>query len=167
MSYDLTLFRPEKGEDHLITLERILDTDLPETPAETERKRQLAETLKAAHPNLEEFPGEGEIELNTPEGGSGIQITLEARTASITLPYWHQDEAKARAAIDDLWRYLATFERAAGYIAFDGQLDRTLDLAQDRPNVLAAYCEGAGLIPKVAKTPTTPARPWWKFWGRS
>lgn len=168
MSYDLTLFRPAKGEDHLITLERILDTDLPETSAEADRKRELALALKAAHPDLEEFPGEGDIELNTPEGGSGIQITLAARTASITLPYWHGDEAEARAAIDELWRYLATFERDARYAVFDAQLDRTLDLAQDRPKVLAAYLAGTGLLKQVlATTPEKRRRPWWQFWERS
>ncbi|HLN63511.1 MAG TPA: hypothetical protein VK464_18395 [Symbiobacteriaceae bacterium] len=142
MSYDLFLFRPEKGEDHLVTLERILDTDLPETAAEAGRKRQLAAALKAAHPQLEEFPGEEDIEPDTPEGRSGIPITLGARTASMTLAYWHGGNANAQTAIDERRRYFKTCEREAGYVAFDAQLDRTIDLTKDQPNVLKAYLPG-------------------------
>ena len=167
MSYDLTLFRPEKGEDHLFTLERILDTDLPETPAETERKRQWAAALKKAHPHLEEFPSAGDIELNTPEGGSGIQITLSARTASITLPYWHGERVKAQAAIEELWRYCATLAQEAGYVVFDAQLDRIIDLTKDQPKVLETYLSGTGLLQEAVAAHPTPKRAWWKFWERT
>jgi hypothetical protein len=37
------------------------------------------------------------VELNGPENGNGIQITLYDDNASITIPYWHQPEAPARA----------------------------------------------------------------------
>ena len=79
---------------------------------------------------------------------SGIDICLFAETAALQVPYWHTGEQAART-IAELWGYLAIMVRQADYVAYDPQLDRMLDLAQDQPAVLRAYRSAAANLRQI------------------
>ena len=100
------------------------------------RKQKLTRTLLAENPALEPFEfGYAEIariggisedearvqyrhvELNGPENGNGIQITLYDDHASITIPYWHQPDA-ARLVFEGVWRYLRVVCASGGFFVY-------------------------------------------------
>lgn len=163
MSYDLYQFKPEAGVDPFETVERLFFEESEEInpgPPRSEkekRKRALADALIKLNPRFEIFPfGFSEIaemegipeaearvkyrhlELNGAEDGNGIQITLYDDSTSITVPYWHSGE-KARETITEIWSYLALVEKEAGYVTFDPQIEKILNLSSDLPTVIETY----------------------------
>jgi hypothetical protein len=164
MSYDFHLFRRVAGEDPLTTARaQGEDEDLGPPDPDVERiKKAVADALVAQNPGLEAFDFDyeeigrfhdisadearqlyGHIELNCPERGNGIQVTLFDHTASITLPYWHSDSATAKEAMTEIWGYLRIMCREGGFLAYDPQLDRVLDLSQDFDQVTSTYLQTA------------------------
>jgi hypothetical protein len=79
---------------------------------------------------------------------SGIDICLFAETAALQVAYWHTGEQAAQT-IAELWEYLAIIQHQAGYVAYDPQLDRMLDLAHDQPAVLHAYRSAAANLRRI------------------
>ena len=190
MSYDLHLFRPQPGVELIATAHSLLadqDSDAqspgPVDLAAEERKEALAAALQSLNPALERFRfdyseiarlqavSEDEarrrwrrIELNGPDGSSGIQITLQDSSAAIAVPYWHQGD-KARNTWAELWSYLDVLERQGGYRTYDPQLEKVLDLGLDREAVLTAYDRGVSVTRQVAaKHDRSSPKPWWKIW---
>lgn len=163
MSYDLYLFRPKAGVDPLETAEQLfsegseeINPGLPQ-PEKEKQKRDLADALIKLNPELEVFPFDFQaiaklqsitedearlrfrhLELNGAEDGNGIQITLEDDSASIAVPYWHVGE-KARDAFKEIWSYLSLLKKEAGFVAYDPQVEKILDLTSDMPEVVAVY----------------------------
>ena len=175
MSYDIYLFRLDPGTDRCAALESLFPEELdgvdpmpaPADPLKEERKRHLADILMEINPDLEAFvPDYGEIvralgiteedarsrfrglELNGPEEGNGIQITLNDDSVAITIPFWHTGD-EAQAVFREIWSYLTAIEREAGFIAFDPQLDRVLDLEQDSNAALSAYLGVSNRLPEI------------------
>ncbi len=163
MSYDLYLLRPESGVDPLETAEKLFSEESEEInlglpqPEKEKQKRDLADALIKLNPGLEVFPfGFSEIaamegiteddarikyrhlELNGAEDGNGIQITFYDDSASITVPYWHVGE-KARDTFKEIWSYLMLLEKEVGFVTYDPQLEKILNLSSDWPVVLEAH----------------------------
>ena len=105
------------------------------------------------------------IELNGRDDGNGIQITLFDDHADVRVPYWHSGHA-ARQTFAEIWRNLGFFERGADYAAYDGQLDKIIDLTQDFDAVVARYERVITQLPKILASDqnATATKPWWKFW---
>jgi len=163
MSYDLYLLSPVPGEEPLKTAHAkcavesdVINPGPPRGDAET-RKRHLMQELVAENPALEPFQfGYAEIarthgfseeearvryrhiELNGPDDGNGIQITLYDDGADITVPYWHAPPA-ARLVFEEVWRYLRRLHDASGFFVYDPQLDRVIDVETDLSDVVARY----------------------------
>jgi len=188
MSYDFHLVPQTTAEDPVEAARAWLERDEheinpgPPVPEKEERKKRLARLLVESNPELEPFSfGFSEIaktynwtedearvrfrhvELNGPEDGNGIQITLYDDTADIAVPYWHQPEA-AGAVFDEIWRYLTILVEEGGLMVYDPQLDRILDLTSDRDEVLKTYSGVVASMPDIAANATTRRTPWWKFW---
>jgi hypothetical protein len=111
MSYDFRLFPARKDEDPLATA-RQEEEEFSITHFDPEReaiKREVASALIAINPAFEPFQFdyaeiakfEGtsideaslkhrHIELNGPDNGNGIQITIYEDEAALTVPYWHE-----------------------------------------------------------------------------
>jgi hypothetical protein len=188
MSYDLHLFKPFPGE----TIEDALKRSFPESeelnpgapvPEKETLKKRLAAALIKKNPNLEPFKfgfkdvaemlGTSEeeaelrwrhIELNGPEDGNGIQITLYDDTASITIPYWQEGE-KAESTFREVWDYIEVFRSEAGYVAYDPQLERVVSRISDMPDVLRSYGRGRRVVEKLSNELHAKAqKPWWKLW---
>lgn len=188
MSYDFFLFRPKNGDDPVALARRLLDEaddalnpGKPDDDKE-ERKQSLAAALVAVNPALEVYPfdhaaiarKEGmtvkearrrwrHLELNGPEDGNGIQIALYDDTADLTVPYWHHGE-DARRTVWEVWRYLEVLEREGGFVTYDPQLERVLDLGTDLDAVLAGYARGTAHLSRAVLQAGSRKRPWWKFW---
>jgi hypothetical protein len=171
MSYDLHLVKPAPGKSVEDALEVLFaededeDEPAPHNAEAQALQRRLVAALVAKHPALEPFAfdfatiGDSlglsaeeaarqfqHVELNGPEEGNGIQITVDGAAATITVPYWHRGDG-ARAVFAEIWDYLEIFG-AEGFVAFDGQLERVIDLRADREAALAAYLATTATIPR-------------------
>jgi hypothetical protein len=165
MSYDFRLFLPQPGVDPLVTAQVEPDEESdeinpgPPVPAKEARKRAIADALNKADPSLEVFQfGFDEIakfqkisvdearlrfrhmELNGPEGGPGIQITLFDDEASLTVPYWHKDK-KAKTVFAQIWEYLKAIQRVGAYQIYDPQLECIVDLDADLEKATKCYTD--------------------------
>jgi|SRR5688572_22023455 len=78
------------------------------------------------------------VELNGPEGGNGIQITLHDNSAAVTVPFW-QEGKKAEGVFSEILTYLQIIRRETGYDVFDPQTDKKLDLSLGLEESLACY----------------------------
>jgi len=193
MSYDLYFFKPLDGESVDEAYERLFDEsgevgEGPITPDKESLKERLASALISSGSGLEKFQfdyaslakslklSEEEarrqwrhIEINSPEDGNGIQITIEDDSASIAIPYWHQG-SDARAAFEEIWGYAKVLEKEAGYVAYDPQLERPIDISSDLDEVIETYTNVSGSVESIVSgdvaesvLPEKP-KPWWKFW---
>jgi len=189
MSYDVYLLQPAPGEEPLATAHTKLnvETDVinpgpPNGEAEV-RKQQLTRALMAENPALESFEfgyteiaridgiSEDEarvryrhVELNGPEKGNGIQITLYDDNASITIPFWHQPDA-ARLVFEEVFRYLRVLRESGGFFVYDPQLDRVIDLDADLADMIHEYGRVVAKIPEIIEQGKSQSkRPWWKLW---
>jgi len=186
MSYDFRAFRPKPGEDPLVTAESDAESEelAPIDPAKEASKRRVADALIAKNPTLEIFELDYEeiakfekisveearlrhrhLELNGPgEGGNGIQIALFDDEASISVPYWHSGD-KANKTFQEIWEYLEIITRETGYLVYDPQFGRILNLSQDFAEVLSRYVGVVGHVQgKVPVSAEKAGKPWWKFW---
>jgi len=182
MSYDVYLtsrknLEKERGEADVLN-------PGPASPATEERKRALSERLMAENPELQPYPfgyaeiaridgiSEAEareryrhIELDGKDDGNGIQITIFDDHVDITVPYWHAGAA-AQSTFEEIWRYLRIIEREMGYVTYDGQLDKLLDLSGDFAAVVARYEGVVAQMPEILASVESQRKrkPWWKFW---
>ena len=184
MSYDIYLFKPRDGESIEDAYERVIEgEDGGPTPDTEALKERLAGALIGYGTGLERFEFDyaliaesyemteedaqtefRHIELNSPEGGSGVQITIEDESATILIPYWHQADA-ARGVFDEVLQYLKVFEREAAYVAYDPQLEKPLDPSTDLAEAIAVYSGVTETIPFTSSEADPEDRkPWWKFW---
>jgi hypothetical protein len=184
VSYDLYLVR--SGTSAPAAAQLVLEnTDAddpnpgPIDPAAEERKSHLVAALRRVNIGLEPFifdyaeiarlqsASEDEarrrwrhIELNGPDDGNGIQITLNDETVTVTVPYWHRGVA-ADGVWEEIWRYLHVLCTEGRFDVYDPQLDRMLQLQSDFSDVVAAYGRGVGVTERAVGG---PKKPWWRFW---
>jgi hypothetical protein len=183
MSYDFRLFAPKTGEDPLITVKT--DSGLPTTPPDLQneaRKRRIADSLIAHNPQLHLFQIDyhavaksqkisvemarlkfRHLELNGPDNGNGIQITLFDDEASLTVPFWHKGD-KARDTFREIWSYFEIISREAGYLIYDPQIDRVLDPSEGFEDSLSCYTGAVRTIHEVLPPGGAARKSWWKFW---
>jgi len=86
----------------------------------------------------------GDIELHS--GGdyfeldhepTGIQVSLYAGEAGITVPYWYEG-AEAREIVRTLYRLAAVIERHTGLTGYDAQVDLPVAEVAERPELAAS-----------------------------
>jgi hypothetical protein len=188
MSYDLHFVPTQSGVDAASSAEASLATEElginlgPLDPAKEARKRAIAADLIAADPVLSVYPFDFQdlariegitepearvrfrhLELNGPEDGNGIQITLFDDSASLTVPYWH-DGSAAETVWDEIWSCVAVLEQH-GFATYDPQLERQVFRHADDAAVAEKYRQGVVFTRGVAtELIRPPKRPWWKFW---
>ena len=158
-SYELCLSRPCSEGTHRVPAPRTA-ADFSSAPPDARKealKRRVAEQLLAHHPTLQlfQFPYDKiaqfeklsleetrrkyrHLELNGPEDGNGVQVILWDDDASLTVPFWHQQE-KAVEAFRELWSYLELVHRETSYVVHDPQLECTVDPSAGCEDPLANY----------------------------
>jgi hypothetical protein len=186
MSYDFHFLEPTACDD----LDRVHEylegaEDVEATPAQQERRKRITEALLRENSALEKFsfdptkrselPGlivdiakwlPAYDELNGPDDGNGIQISVYATHVTITIPYWHDGE-EANAAFDEIARYARVIVREGGYRIYDPQVERVLnDLDDAHDAILGSYVGIVRQIPQLVTNamPTREPKPWWRFW---
>ena len=175
MSYDLDLFIPKPGLEGAAAIavwqdeqEAAAGRDAGSVDPEKEkRKRELAAALIDKNPKFAsndfndeaEMPA-GEITLDAGEDSNGIQVMLFDDCAAVSIPYWHSGAA-ARAAFEEIWSYLKILEEKGGFVTYDPQLDRLLNLSVDLEQALATY---TGVSAKMPEMIASHQKPWGKFW---
>lgn len=168
MSYDFYLFKPKAGVDPIEIVDDLFSEEsneinpgLPQ-PEKEARKRFLANALINLNPQLSIFPfgfqelaemdniSEDEartryrhLELNGEEYGNGIQITLCDDSAEITVPYWHSGE-EAKHVFNEIWSYLKLIENEVGFVTYDPQLEKIVNLSTDLSQSVEVYASIAG-----------------------
>lgn len=183
MTYDLHFLRPEHCADpEALEAHMAAESALP-TPEQEARKRALAAALQRAVPSLLSEPFDhakiaevqgttievararySHVELSTPEGGGGIQISLFADQATLTVPYRH-DAARADEVFAELERYATLLVEHGGYRIYDPQVDAVVDdPAELRARFLASYGRVVRSLPELLAELEPPRRPWWKLW---
>lgn len=96
----------------------------------------------------------------------GIQLTIAGPTATVTVPYWHAG-SRATEIFREIRTYLEILHREGGYSAYDGQLERILDLGADGADLnesLAAYVSVVPRMPQLVRDSAGDRKPWWRFW---
>src|SRR2546428_662463 len=150
MSYDFRLFKRRADEDALATARsdsEVFPTTQPD-PQKEALKRRVADALIGHNAQLHVFQFDYDavaksqkisveearlkfrhLEVNGPEEDSnGIQITLFDDEASVTVPFRHEGD-KATDTFREIWSYLEIISREAGYLIYDPQIDRVIDLS--------------------------------------
>jgi hypothetical protein len=188
MSYDFHLVRVPEGGDVEAAVQLHLERDESEAvsardPIKEKWKAGLCEALRRCDPSLEPFEfdyatiarelGTSEdearamwrhIELNTPEDGPGIQITIDDDSVTITVPYWHAEQ-DARAVFAKLREHIVTLCGQGGLVVYDPQLERTIDMDRDMDDVLKRYVGVIDRIPEIIQGVVDDKKKrWWKFW---
>ena len=182
MSYDIYLLSPEDADEPESAVERLAEPAGPGDAAQEVRKKRLAEALVAENPALEIFEFDHQaiaaelkttveearrtyshIEVNAPK--TGIQITIFANAATVTVPYWHAGSA-AEPVFAEIQRATALLASQGGYRIYDPQIEQVVDdLSDILDEVIWAYAGVVGSVPDLGSAGHAPAKkPWWKFW---
>ena len=182
MSYDMHFAKVPAGVpfDEYIEQLTIAEESAPLDPAVEAQKLEIAAALRAVLPELEPFKKdfaeiarlEGTsvadarrshraIELNQEPGpGDGLQILISDAQVSISVPYWHTGSA-AEAVFEKIARCVGVLT-ARGFTCHDPQLGRDVNIASDRPEMIAHYLSISTRLDEI--TGVTRTKPWWKFW---
>jgi hypothetical protein len=166
MSYDLDAFPlpPGVSADAFMESggrERLAEDDSPPSAEERAAMERAAEALLAVDPAAERADGDDWIEIN----GEAMQVSLYAREAAISIPYWGGD---ADAVMARAFEYARVLDQTLGYTVWDPQTGSVVDLgAPDRGAAASIFSDISGRMDEIADTspPQSPRRPWWKIWG--
>jgi len=165
VSWDLYVVPPEHAEDPGEWLESLV-----EKAGDVAVARDHARVVKERRPELEEFgPDEsGNIELSAPEqSGLPFQVLLDGRHAGINVAYWDMGD-RTEALADLLEDVVTALTAHTGWIAFDPQEDRALDVHELRAAFSGGHAAGVGYVDEIVAEESEP-RPsrFRRLWGRS
>ncbi|HET6430370.1 MAG TPA: hypothetical protein VFJ30_18290 [Phycisphaerae bacterium] len=188
MSYDLWAFPVPSGRDPLEAAMQLLEDQERELEARDPEpqieaiKRTLADAICSGNPKMTPFALEYEriaeiekitveeakrryryIELDGPDDGNGIQVTLYDGYATVTVPYWHQGP-KAESVFKEIWGYLRLLSEKGAYVCYDPQLERILRLDSDFDAVVKRYVAVVQQVTGCLSASAKARKPWWKFW---
>ncbi|WP_433060754.1 hypothetical protein [Dactylosporangium sp. CS-033363] len=121
MSYDLTfLHKPaDVSWDDLRDAEE--DADLSDEAPDAAQWAAITAAATQLLGEVELHAGEAFFELD--HNPTGLQLTLYAGSAAITVPYWHQGP-DAQRVVRTMYDLAAIVERHTGLTGYDPQLER-------------------------------------------
>jgi GNAT superfamily N-acetyltransferase len=161
LTYDFRLLKPGPGENPEVTARRDPDEVSSGSlePQKEALKRRVANELVAANLKLriDELPygriaafehiseevarrKYRQVELNGPEGGSGLQVVLRDDEALVMVPLWHEGK-KAAEVFREVWSCLELIRRATNYLCYDPQLGHMFEITAGETVALARYEE--------------------------
>lgn len=127
-------------------------------PLSDERRakhKEVVAALLALNPRLDVFESESVIELTDVDDGSGLQVSLFAASGSISIPYWHEDQAALMKVVAG---YLRVICEVGEYSAFDPQTGKAVTADAGYSLNPQVYSVGVHALTAATK------KPWWKFW---
>jgi hypothetical protein len=120
-----------------------------------------AAAIRARRPELElHGPAEdGSAELSMPEDSPfPLQVYLFGDHAGITVAYWDLGD-QSPALADLLQDVVSALVDATGWVPYDPQEGRALELAELRGAFLGGHDEGVGLVKSLDAQPQAPPAP--------
>ncbi|HKP62749.1 MAG TPA: hypothetical protein VJV78_38700 [Polyangiales bacterium] len=183
VSYDLYFLRVEDSADPQSFLEELGERPAASTFEDQARKQTVVDALRRVDPALEPFPFDYEeiakalgttveearqthshVELNGPDDGNGVQITVYGDHVDVTIAYWHAG-AEASRIFSLIERYASEIVASGEYRVYDPQLERVVDSFDEiRADALNLYAGVVEKVPSIVASSENKARPWWKFW---
>jgi hypothetical protein len=170
VSYDVMFYALAPGDDPDEALERLLEDEPPRDP---QLEAELARVLTETEPSLEPVRDEqGVVQLDGPE----MQAYLEPGHLLVTIPYWESVDLPAH--LRRLEAIAGALREWRGWVAFDPQLGRRLELPADAPEVERRFAAGVATAQAVAEgeqpgevyrpkpPPAAGRRRWWPPWRR-
>lgn len=144
MSYDFLLFNLPYPQQSLEYNLEVFGWERDASPLNDQEWTNL-ETLIAqisyVTPKIKVFRHKTGAVINLaqePDSQSGTQIELESREAIVSIPYWYSGET-ALNVFEEIWQHLHLLQSATGYLIYDNQLDKTLNLDSDFQEVYERY----------------------------
>lgn len=157
MSYDIQLLILKAGESARDAARRDEVEDEPYTTDAKDRNARVVAALQARYPDFEKFESDSHVELTDLSGGTGMQVSLFTSSGAITLPYWHDKDAKA--VLEKVNGVLQVVLTNSPFVAFDPQTEQEVNgqsgLSEAAPS---AYAFGVAAVQTIAN------KPWWRFW---
>jgi hypothetical protein len=158
MSWDLYLVPQEHAGDAPEWLESLV---VGEVPGDLAAAREHAHLVMARRPDLERFgPDEsGAIMLSTPEpSGLPFQVLLDGHHAGINIAYWNLGD-RTQALADLVEDVVAALTDQTGWVAFDPQEDRALDLPELRATFIGGHAAGVEYVDEIIAEEASERRP--------
>jgi hypothetical protein len=90
-------------------------------------------------------------------------VTLYDQTVSITIPYWHNQEAASQVFVR-VGRYIELLEDSGDLVTYDPQVGRIVRFATDRGEILRCYLSVMARIPDIVEHSRIQSKRWWHFW---
>ena len=156
MSWDLDIVPREHADDPFEWLESRGDE-----AHDAEAVLAQAAAIRARRPELELYgPAEdGSAELSMPEDSPfPLQVHLFGDHAGVTVAYWDLGDESAALA-DLLQDIVSALVDATGWVPYDPQEGRPLELAELRDAFLGGHEQGVGLLESVDAQPQAPTTP--------
>ena len=157
MSYDLYAFAVPAGMTaggFAESGERETGEEGPPTGEQRAGMERAAEALLAVDPAAERDDGDDWIEINA----DAMQVSLFAREAAISMPYWGGD---ADAVMERAFAYARVLRETLGYTVWDPQTETVVGDEPDRGPAAEVF---ATTSERVDALVAPPRRPWWKIW---
>ncbi len=168
MSYRFYLFEPGDGPDavaaahaRLEALEHALVAGESERGAAPVWLGELRTVLGTRHPDLRQEAVATDAAwapfAQYADPDDGVEIQLYGDSVSVTVPYWHSGE-RAEHMLLRVSDYLKTVRDVAGFVVYDPQLDRIVQLPGDLPRVNERYIHGTATLQQFAEQRLGPSQ---------
>jgi hypothetical protein len=154
VSWDLYLVPPEHGDDPGEWLEEVAEDDY-----EGDDARRHAEAVLAVVPGLElHGPFGSEYQLTaTEESGLPVDIGLHGNHASFSIAYWDLGPRAAKLA-GLVVRAVEALQAETGWVAYDPQEDRIVDVGELGEVFAAGHAEGVVKTTEIIQSLERPKR---------
>jgi hypothetical protein len=153
VSWDLYLVPPEAARDPGAWLEEAAGREV-----DAEAARRHADVVLARR-QLELFgPSEYGYELSEPDGSPfPLEVGLHGDHASVSVAYWDLGDREAELG-DIVVEIVSALRDETGWIAFDPQSDRVVDLDELRREFASGHAHGVDRVADVAASESKPKR---------
>lgn len=156
MSWDLYLVPEEHADDAHEWLESLVG-QAGDGGAATDH----AAAIRARRPELETFEPEegGYLELSaSEESGFPLQVYLDGHHAAVSVAYWDMGERTVDLA-DFVADVVEALRYRTGWVAFDPQEDRVVDLQEVRRAFVSGHEHGVEMVRMIDASEQPPAQP--------
>jgi len=133
MSFDLTFVRKSADQSWEDALE--VAEDETDGAPDAQAWARIVDGARGILGDIELHKGGDYLELD--HEPTGIQLSLYANEAAITVPYWYSG-AGAEEIVRTIFRLAAVIEEHTGFSGYDSQADMPVAEVAERPELAAA-----------------------------
>ena len=124
----------------------------------------VTESLMHSNPRYSHFADDHHLEFT--DGLVGVQVSLYADEAAITIPYWHMGKS-AEYVIQLAVAAARIIEAETHFVGFDFQLGRPfLNKERNAPDAITFLQATSNMVQTRIVGARPVPRKWWQFWRR-